>query len=86
MTRPSTGSGDWPSSWTLEQDSSQENQDGWNLRPEHFAERHGLFVIIALGETLIVAAVQVTDGTWTTEALAVAALAVALTCGFWWTY
>ena len=25
---------------------------GWNIRPEHFAERHGLFVIIALGETL----------------------------------
>lgn len=45
--------------------------EGWNLYPEHFAERHGLFVIIALGETLIVAA---------------AVLAVAITCGLWWTY
>jgi low temperature requirement protein LtrA len=27
-----------------------------NLHPEHFCERHGLLVIIALGETLIVAA------------------------------
>lgn len=25
--------------------------EGWNLHPEHFAERHGLFVIIALGES-----------------------------------
>ncbi len=62
------------------------NQEGWSLRPEHFVERHGLFVIIALGETLIVAAVQVTDGAWSTESLAVAGLAVALTCGFWWSY
>ena len=30
--------------------------EGWDIRPEHFGERHGLFVIIALGESLIVAA------------------------------
>ena len=29
---------------------------GWGLHPDHFAERHGLIVIIALGESLIVAA------------------------------
>jgi low temperature requirement protein LtrA len=31
--------------------------EGWNLHPEHFSERHALFVIIALGESLIVAAI-----------------------------
>ncbi len=62
------------------------NQEGWNLRPEHFVERHGLFTIIALGETLIVAAAQVTDGAWTAEEIAIAGLAVVLTCGFWWSY
>ena len=31
-------------------------REGWNLHSDHFAERHGLIVIIALGETLIVAA------------------------------
>jgi low temperature requirement protein LtrA len=31
-------------------------QRGWNLHAAHFSERHGLFVIIALGESLIVAA------------------------------
>ena len=29
--------------------------EAWNLHPDHFGERHGLFVIIALGESLIVA-------------------------------
>jgi low temperature requirement protein LtrA len=60
--------------------------EGWNLHPEHFGERHGLFVIIALGETLIVAAGTVTDAEWTTDLLALAILAVAITCGLWWSY
>ena len=60
--------------------------EGWNLHPEHFSERHGLFVIIALGETLIVAASQVTGAQWTGILLLVAILAVIITCGLWWTY
>ncbi|MGH7477157.1 MAG: low temperature requirement protein A [Longimicrobiales bacterium] len=60
--------------------------EAWNLHPEHFAERHGLFVIIALGESLIVAAGGVTEGPWTDDLIVVAILAVALTCALWWTY
>ena len=60
--------------------------EGWNLHPEHFAERHGLFVIIALGETLIVAAARVSGASWTTSLLLAAILAVAITCGLWWSY
>ena len=60
--------------------------EGWNLHPDHFAERHGLFVIIALGETLIVAAARVSGATWTSSLLSVAILAVAITCGLWWSY
>jgi len=60
--------------------------EGWNLHPDHFAERHGLFVIIALGETLIVAAGRVTEASWTGILIAVAILAVAITCGLWWSY
>lgn len=62
------------------------NTDGWNLHPEHFTERHGLFVIIALGETLIVAATGITDTPWTLDLIAVTVLAVAITCGLWWIY
>lgn len=60
--------------------------DGWNLHPEHFGERHGLFVIIALGETLIVAAGGVTGAEWSRELILVAILAVAITCALWWSY
>ena len=60
--------------------------EGWNLHPEHFGERHGLFVIIALGETLIVAAAGLTGSTWTPSLVAVAVASVGLTCALWWTY
>ncbi len=58
----------------------------WSIRPAHFAERHGLFVIIALGETLILAASGVSETLWTGELLLVAILAVAITGGLWWSY
>ena len=61
-------------------------QDGWNIHPEHFGERHGLFVIIALGETLIVAAAGVTGAEWGHSLMAVCVLAVGVTCALWWSY
>ncbi len=60
--------------------------EGWDIHPEHFSERHGLFVIIALGETLIVAGSGLTGSDWTRDLIGVAILAVAITCGLWWTY
>jgi low temperature requirement protein LtrA len=62
------------------------NREGWNLHPDHFVERHGLIVIIALGETLIVAAAGLADAAKTGAVIATAVLAVAVTCGLWWTY
>jgi low temperature requirement protein LtrA len=61
-------------------------QEGWGLHPEHFAERHGLFVIIALGESLIVAASGISAAQWTGSLLAAGVLAVAVTCALWWSY
>jgi len=60
--------------------------EGWHIHPEHFAERHGLFVIIALGESLIVAAAGVAGAERTAELAAVAIGAIAVTCLLWWTY
>jgi low temperature requirement protein LtrA len=60
--------------------------EGWDIRPEHFGERHGLFVIIALGESLIVAAAGLTGAERTAQTVAVAILAVAATGGLWWSY
>jgi low temperature requirement protein LtrA len=60
--------------------------EGWDVRPDHFSERHGLFVIIALGESLIVAGAGLTGAERTTQTVAVAILAVGVTCGLWWSY
>lgn len=62
------------------------NTDGFEIHPGHFVERHGLIVIIALGESLIVAAAGLTDAPRTPEFIAVGFLAVAVSCGLWWSY
>lgn len=58
----------------------------WRLYPEHFAERHGLFVIIALGESLIAAGTFAADQPRTGVLLAAVIFAVAGACALWWTY
>lgn len=62
------------------------HMEGWELFPEHFVERHGLFVIIALGETLIVTASSLAGASWTATTSVIAILAVASSCALWWTY
>ena len=61
-------------------------QEGWELRIEHFSERHGLIVIIALGETLIVAAASLAGTEWTGELIAMTIAAVGITFALWWSY
>ncbi len=62
------------------------SDEQWDIRPGHFAERHGLFVIIALGESLIVAGQSVLQSESSTLLIAVAVGAVAVTCLLWWLY
>jgi low temperature requirement protein LtrA len=59
--------------------------EGWKLVPGHFAERHGLIVIIALGESIV--AIGVGAAGELTFGIGVAAvLGVALTAAMWWAY
>lgn len=60
--------------------------EAWRLHPAHFVERHGLIVIIALGESLIVAAAGLVGAPRTPDLMAVSVLAVGTTCGLWWSY
>jgi low temperature requirement protein LtrA len=60
--------------------------EGWNLHPEHFSERHGLFVIIALGESLIVAAISLTGFDWPAYKVTAAILSVSIAGAMWWSY
>ncbi len=58
----------------------------WDLSPSHVAERHGLFVIIALGESLIVAGTAVAGDERTAELVAAALASVVVVSLLWWTY
>jgi low temperature requirement protein LtrA len=59
--------------------------EGWHLVPGHFAERHGLVVIIALGESIVAIGVGAgTDLTW--GITAAAAMGIGVVAALWWTY
>jgi low temperature requirement protein LtrA len=57
----------------------------FNIKPGHFAERHGLIVIIALGES-IVAIGAGTGFQLETGEVIVAMLAIAAVASLWWAY
>jgi low temperature requirement protein LtrA len=59
--------------------------EGWKLVPGHFAERHGLIVIIALGESIVAIGVGASHDVNAGIVIA-ATLGVALTAAMWWTY
>jgi len=59
--------------------------EGWKLMPGHFAERHGLIVIIALGESIVAIGIGA-EHTLTLGIGAAAVLGVALTAAMWWVY
>jgi low temperature requirement protein LtrA len=59
--------------------------EGWKLVPGHFAERHGLIVIIALGESIVAVGVGA-DAHLTAGIDAAAILGIALAAAFWWIY
>lgn len=58
---------------------------GWKLVPGHFAERHGLVIILALGESIIAIGVAGSVDL-TTGVIAAAVLGIALAAALWWTY
>jgi low temperature requirement protein LtrA len=58
----------------------------WRVHVSHFAERHGLFVIIALGESLIAIGVASTALEATVPSFLVKGAGVGLVCCLWWLY
>jgi low temperature requirement protein LtrA len=60
---------------------------GWVLASAaHFAERHGLVVILALGESVVAVGAGVSQEPVSAPVVVAAALAVLLAAGLWWTY
>jgi low temperature requirement protein LtrA len=58
---------------------------GWRVAPEHFAERHGLIILIALGESIIALGVGAGFALGAGEVLA-AALGIVVVSALWWLY
>ena len=59
--------------------------EGWKLAAGHFAERHGLILLIALGESIVAIGVGADAGVDAGVAAA-AVLGVVVAAAFWWLY
>lgn len=60
--------------------------EGWHVDAEYFAERFGLIVIIALGESIVSIGVGADGVHLGAETIVAAVLAVSLASVFWWEY
>ncbi|HEU4397729.1 MAG TPA: low temperature requirement protein A [Actinomycetota bacterium] len=56
------------------------------VRPAHFVERHGLLLIVALGESVVAIGIGLGDVRLDLGLFAAAVLGLALAAGLWWTY
>src|SRR3954447_18873477 len=59
--------------------------EGWKLVPGHFAERHGLIVLIALGESIVAIGVGA-DHSVDAGVIAAAVLGTIVAATLWWMY
>lgn len=59
---------------------------GWRVSPEHFVERHGLIVIIALGESIVALGVGAAGLPLDGGRIVAALLGMAVIAALWWSY
>src|SRR5215212_5290944 len=59
---------------------------GFRVHAAHFVERHGLIIIIALGESIVAVGVGVSGLAIGAGVIVAAVLGVALAAGLWWAY
>jgi len=60
---------------------------GWRVNSAgHFAERHGLIIIVALGESIVSIGIGVTELPISWPIVFASALGLALSAGLWWAY
>jgi low temperature requirement protein LtrA len=60
--------------------------EGWRMMPSHFAERFGLIVIIALGESIVAIGVGVEKTEVDAGIVAAAVLGTVVAAALWWLY
>ncbi|MGI8651266.1 MAG: low temperature requirement protein A [Geodermatophilaceae bacterium] len=60
---------------------------GWRVNSaRHFSERHGLIIIVALGESIVSIGIGVTELPISWPIVVASALGLALSAGLWWAY
>jgi len=59
---------------------------GWRVQPAHFVERHGLIVIIAIGESLVAIGLGARETTLDAGVITAAVLGLAVATSFWLAY
>jgi low temperature requirement protein LtrA len=59
---------------------------GWRVQPAHFVERHGLIVIIAIGESLVAIGLGARTGGLGTGVIVAAVLGFVVAASFWLAY
>lgn len=60
--------------------------EGWHVRPKHFAERHGLIIIIALGESIVALGLAASDEKHTAAVVTAAVIGMVVVSAMWWLY
>lgn len=60
--------------------------EGWRVEPAHFAERHGLIIIIALGESIVALGVGASGLALDAGVVAGVVLGLAVAGCLWWAY
>ena len=59
---------------------------GWRVSPEHFVERHGLIIIIAIGESIVAIGVGAAGLPLDGPMIAAAILGIVVASTLWWSY
>jgi low temperature requirement protein LtrA len=59
---------------------------GWRVSPEHFVERHGLIVIIALGESIVAIGLGAAGLPLDAGTIVAAILGIVVIAALWWSY
>ena len=60
--------------------------EGWRVSPEHFVERHGLIIIIAIGESIVSVGVGAAGLPLDAGTITAAVLGIVVASALWWSY
>jgi low temperature requirement protein LtrA len=76
----------WAGALLIEFAQSRASPRGWAVHPEHLAERYGLAIMIALGESVVALGVGAERSAPEAGVIVGALLGMATAAGLWWAY